>query len=42
MAVALITTLYGSLLANWIATPTATKLGANNDVEIRIKEVMVT
>ncbi len=41
MAVALITTLYGSLLANWIATPTATKLGANNDVEIRIKEVMV-
>lgn len=41
MAVALITTLYGSLLANWIATPTATKLSANNDVEIRIKEVMV-
>lgn len=41
MAVALITTLYGSLLANWIATPTATKLGTNNDVEIRTKEVMV-
>lgn len=41
MATALITTLYGSLLANWVATPTATKLKANNAVEIRIKEVMV-
>lgn len=41
MAVALITTLYGSILANWIATPTATKLKAINAKEIMIKEVMV-
>ena len=30
MAVALITTLYGSLLANWICAPVAAKLKANN------------
>lgn len=41
MAVALITTFYGSVLANWIATPTATKLKAKNDQEIMMKEVMV-
>ena len=41
MAVALITTLYGSLLANWICTPTATKLKANNAVEIQTKEIIV-
>lgn len=41
MAVALITTLYGSLLANWIGTPVATKLKANNDIEIMMKGVMV-
>jgi chemotaxis protein MotA len=41
MAVALITTLYGSLLANWICTPTAGKLKANNASEIMIKEIMV-
>ena len=41
MATALITTLYGSLLANWICTPVASKLKANNDVEIMIKEIMV-
>lgn len=41
MGVALITTLYGSLLANWICTPVASKLKANNDVEIMIKEIMV-
>lgn len=41
MAVALITTLYGSLLANWICTPVASKLKANNDVEIMIKEIMI-
>ena len=40
MAVALITTLYGSLLANWICTPIATKLRANNRMEIQIKEVV--
>lgn len=41
MAVALITTLYGSLLANWICTPVASKLKSNNDAEIMTKEIMI-
>ncbi len=41
MAVALITTLYGSLLANWICAPVASKLKANNSTEIMIKEIMI-
>ena len=41
MSVALITTLYGSLLANWIAGPTAEKLKDNNSHEIALKEVIV-
>lgn len=41
MAVALITTLYGSLLANWISQPIANKLSSNNNVEIMMKEVMI-
>jgi len=41
MAVALITTLYGSLLANWICTPVANKLKANNGTEMMIKEIMI-
>ena len=41
MAIALLTTLYGSLLANWICTPVASKLKSNNDTEIMIKEIMV-
>ena len=41
MAVALITTLYGSVLANWICTPVANKLTKQNDVEIKLKEVMI-
>ncbi len=41
MAVALITTFYGSLLANWICAPVAAKLKSNSDVEIQMKEVMV-
>ena len=41
MAVALITTLYGSLLANWIGTPVAQKLSVNNSAEMSIKEVMI-
>ncbi len=40
MAVALITTLYGSLLANWISVPIATKLRAINAKEIMVKEVI--
>ena len=41
MAVALITTLYGSLLANWICTPTSNKLKSNNATEIQCKEIMI-
>ncbi len=41
MAVALITTFYGSLLANWIATPVSAKLSNNNDAEISMKSVML-
>ncbi len=40
MAIALITTLYGSLLANWISIPVATKLRAINAKEIMTKEVI--
>lgn len=41
MAVALITTLYGSMLANWICAPVATKLKDNNNAELVIKEIMI-
>ena len=41
MAVALITTLYGSVIANWLAGPTAAKLGVNNALEIMLKEITV-
>ncbi len=41
MAVALLTTLYGSLIANWIATPVAKKMEQNNAGEVMMKEVMI-
>lgn len=41
MAVALLTTLYGSMIANWICVPIASKMKVNNDLEVIIKEVMV-
>lgn len=41
MAVALLTTLYGSLIANWLCNPTATKLKVNHDNEMVIKQVIV-
>lgn len=41
MAVALITTFYGSILANFVATPISTKLKLNSDDEILHKQVMV-
>ena len=41
MAVALLTTLYGSLIANWITGPISAKLGVNNGIEILIKQLMV-
>lgn len=41
MAVALITTLYGSMLANWIITPLGQKLLAQNATEMRSKEMVI-
>ncbi len=41
MAVALITTLYGSMLANWIALPVASKLKAISSQEVILKEVVI-
>lgn len=41
MAVALITTFYGSLIANWICTPIATKLKEKNSAEVMIKKIVV-
>ena len=41
MAVALVTTFYGSVLANWICTPVSNKLKSNTASEIAMKEVMV-
>ncbi len=41
MAVALITTLYGSLLANWICIPVSNKLKAANAAEMMQKEIMI-
>ena len=34
MAVALLTTFYGSVIANWLCDPTASKLKVNNDIPI--------
>lgn len=41
MAVALVTTFYGSVIANWICNPVAAKLAANNASEIMMKEITV-
>lgn len=41
MAVALITTFYGSLLANWICTPVASKLKLKNAQEMGVKGIEV-
>ncbi|MBE5925844.1 MAG: motility protein A [Lachnospiraceae bacterium] len=41
MSVALLTTLYGSLIANWIAIPISGKLKFNNNTEVMLKEVMI-
>ena len=41
MAMALITTFYGSFVANWLSAPVAGKLSANNDEEIQLKEIMI-
>ncbi len=41
MSVALVTTLYGSMIANWLCTPVASKLTKQNVMEIKMKEVMI-
>lgn len=41
MAVALLTTLYGSMLANLVALPFANKLGVKSASEVLLKEVMI-
>ena len=41
MAVALLTTFYGSLMANLIFVPMATKLGIKSNDEVLIRSVMV-
>ncbi len=41
MAVALVTTFYGSVLANAICIPVSNKLKADNAVEMMLKEVMI-
>jgi len=41
MAVAIITTLYGSIIANYFANPVANKLKVYNGVEIHIKQILV-
>lgn len=41
MAVALITTFYGSVMANWISGPVSGKLAVFNDAEMQLKEIMI-
>ena len=41
MAVALITTLYGSMIANMIALPISDKLSARNDEELMLKTIII-
>ncbi len=41
MAVALITTLYGSMIANMIAIPIADKLAVRNDEELMLKSIII-
>ena len=41
MATALVTTFYGSMLANWLCAPVATRLKAKSDEELKLKDMMV-
>lgn len=41
MAVALLTTLYGSLIANWLCNPIGSKLKVNNDLEVTLKTITI-
>ena len=41
MAVALLTTMYGSILANWLCFPMSTKLKKRNDAEYTLKSIVI-
>lgn len=41
MAVALLTTLYGSLIANWLCIPMSNKLKENNQLEVVMREITI-
>ena len=41
MAVALVTTFYGSMMSNWMLIPIASKLAYQNNLEIRSKEMII-
>ena len=41
MSVALLTTLYGSMIANWLCLPTTFKMKQKNNAEIQSKEIMI-
>ena len=41
MAVALLTTLYGSLVANWLCNPIATTLKDNNESEVVLRDLTI-
>lgn len=41
MATALLTTLYGSLIANWFCTPIANKLKTQNATEYQLREIVI-
>ena len=41
MSVALLTTMYGSMLANWLCAPVANKMKSNSGKEVMIKQIMI-
>ena len=41
MAVALVTTFYGSMMANWLLIPIASKLAYQSNLEVRSKEMII-
>ncbi len=41
MAVALVTTLYGSMLQNWLFVPISTKLTYQNNLEVKAREMII-
>lgn len=41
MAVALLTTLYGSLIANWLCAPMSGKMSTNNTIEVASRTIVI-